>query len=236
MSAAPVIVIGSGLAGLMTALTIAPQPVMLVTAGTFGCDGSSTLAQGGIAASLGEDDSPALHLADTLAAGDGLCEASVAADIIEAAAETIAVLENYGVYFDKRPDGSYALGLEAAHSRHRIAHVDGDATGAGIMRVLAAKVRTTPSITVKENTRALRLIKQDGRVAGVDLEGVGPVAAFAVVLATGGVGGLYEATTTPLGNLGQEQHLPGAPELCLRIWNLCSFIRPLWRCRHRACL
>lgn len=105
MSAAPVIVIGSGLAGLMTALTIAPQPVMLVTAGTFGCDGSSTLAQGGIAASLGEDDSPALHLADTLAAGDGLCEASVAADIIEAAAETIAVLENYGVYFDKGRTG-----------------------------------------------------------------------------------------------------------------------------------
>ncbi|MFD2651230.1 L-aspartate oxidase [Brucella rhizosphaerae] len=209
MSAAPVIVIGSGLAGLMTALTIAPQPVMLVTAGTFGCDGSSTLAQGGIAASLGEDDRPAFHLADTLAAGDGLCEASVAADIIEAAAETIAVLENYGVYFDKRPDGSYALGLEAAHSRHRIAHVDGDATGAGIMRVLAAKVRTTPSITVKENTRALRLIKQDGRVAGVDLEGVGPVAAFAVVLATGGVGGLYEATTTPLGNLGQGAALAG---------------------------
>lgn len=209
MSAAPVIVIGSGLAGLMTALTLAPHPVLLVTAGNFAFDGSSALAQGGIAASLGDDDSPALHLADTLAAGAGLCDAVVAKNIIEAAAEAIVTLEDYGVRFDSKPDGSYALGLEAAHSRHRIAHVDGDATGAGIMRVLAAKVRATPSITIKENTRALRLIKQDGRVAGVELEGIGPIAGRAVVLATGGAGGLYEATTTPLGNLGQGAALAG---------------------------
>ncbi len=78
MSTVPVIVIGSGLAGLMTALTLAPQPVLLVTAGTFVFDGSSALAQGGIAASIGEDDSPALHLADTLAAGADLCDTAVA--------------------------------------------------------------------------------------------------------------------------------------------------------------
>ncbi|MFK4821971.1 L-aspartate oxidase [Ochrobactrum quorumnocens] len=209
MSATPVIVIGSGLAGLMTALTLGPQPVMLVTAGTFAFDGSSPLAQGGIAASLGDDDSAALHLADTLAAGAGLCDAAVAKDIIDAAPEAIAALEHYGVRFDRKSDGSYALGLEAAHSRQRIVHVDGDATGAGIMRVLAAKGRATPSITIKENTRALRLIKQDGRIAGVDLEGFGPVAGCAVVLATGGAGGLYEATTTPLGNLGQGAALAG---------------------------
>lgn len=209
MSASPVIVIGSGLAGLMTALTLAPQLVMLVTAGTFALDGSSPLAQGGIAASLGDDDSAALHLADTLAAGAGLCDAKVAKDIIDAAPEAIAALENYGVCFDRKSDGTYALGLEAAHSRHRIVHVDGDATGAGIMRVLAAKVRATPSITIKENTRALRLIKQDGRVTGVEFEGIGPIAGHAVVLATGGAGGLYEATTTPLGNLGQGAALAG---------------------------
>ncbi|MFQ0813804.1 L-aspartate oxidase [Brucella anthropi] len=200
---APVLVIGSGLAGLMTALTLSPQPVLLATVGSLGLSGSSTLAQGGIAASLGADDSTALHLADTIAAGDGLCDAGVATEIIAAGADVIAALEAHGVRFDRKADGSFSLGLEAAHSRHRIAHVDGDATGAGIMRALIAKVLATPSITVMENTRALRLIRQDGRVVGACLENIGPVAARAVVLATGGIGGLYEATTTPLGNLGQ---------------------------------
>ncbi len=209
MSTAPVLVIGSGLAGLMTALTLAPQPVLLVTAGRLGLSGSSTLAQGGIAASIGGDDSAALHLADTLAAGDGLCDAAVAAKIIGAGAEVVAALEACGVHFDRKADGSYALGLEAAHSRHRIVHVDGDATGAGIMRALIAKVLATPSITVMEHTRAARLIRQDGRIVGAYLENIGPVAARAVVLATGGIGGLYTATTTPLGNLGQGAALAG---------------------------
>jgi len=209
MNTAPVLIIGSGLAGLMTALTLSPQPVLLVTAGSLGLSGSSTLAQGGIAASLGADDSTALHLADTIAAGDGLCDAAVAAEIIAAGAEIVAALEAHGVRFDRKADGSFSLGLEAAHSRHRIVHVGGDATGAGIMRALTAKVLATPSITVLENTRALRLIKHDGRVVGACLENLGPVAATAVVLATGGIGGLYEATTTPLGNLGQGAALAG---------------------------
>ncbi|MBB5702311.1 L-aspartate oxidase [Ochrobactrum daejeonense] len=209
MSDNPVMVVGSGLAGLMTALTLAPLPVLLVTAGGLGLSGSSELAQGGIAASIAADDNAVLHLADTLAAGDGLCDAGVAAGIIEAGPEIIAALEAHGVRFDRKADGSYALGLEAAHSRHRIAHVDGDATGAGIMRALTAKVRATPSITVMENTRALRLMNRDGRVVGAVLENYGPVAARAVVLATGGIGGLYTATTTPLGNLGQGAALAG---------------------------
>ncbi|KAB2701198.1 L-aspartate oxidase [Ochrobactrum sp. Kaboul] len=209
MTTTPVLVIGSGLAGLMTALTLSPQPVLLVTAGSLGLSGSSALAQGGIAASVGADDSAALHLADTIAAGDGLCDRGVAAEIIEAGADVVAALEAHGVHFDRKADGSFSLGLEAAHSRHRIVHVDGDATGAGIMRALTAKVLATPSITVMENTRALRLIRQDGRVVGACLKNVGPVAARAVVLATGGIGGLYNATTTPLGNLGQGAALAG---------------------------
>jgi L-aspartate oxidase len=133
------------------------------------------LAQGGIAAALGADDSAALHIADTLAAGDGLCDPTVTTHIIEAAPQAIAMLEEYGVRFDRKPDGTYSLGLEAAHARHRIAHVDGDATGAGIMRALIARVLATPSITVRENTKALRLIKHEKRVCGVELEGIGPV-------------------------------------------------------------
>ena len=187
MTTAPVIVIGSGLAGLMSALSLASYPVLLVTAGTLGLAGSSPLAQGGIAAALGADDSAALHIADTLAAGDGLCDPTVTAHIIEAAPQAIATLEEYGVCFDRKPDGIYSLGLEAAHARHRIAHVDGDATGAGIMRALIARVLATPSITVRENTKALRLITHEKRVCGVELEGVGPVpvAGCAIVLATG---------------------------------------------------
>lgn len=203
MSDAPVLIIGSGLAGLMTALTLAPMPVLLVTAGRLGLSGSSSLAQGGIAASLGADDNAALHLADTLLAGDGLCDAVIAQGIVSAAPDAIAALESHGVHFDRKANGSYALGLEAAHCRHRIVHVDGDATGAGIMRVLTQKVLTTPSITVLENTSALKLIKQDGRITGAILETIGAVGARAVVLATGGIGGLFSATTTPLGNLGQ---------------------------------
>ncbi|MFC4625695.1 L-aspartate oxidase [Daeguia caeni] len=209
MSAAPVIVIGSGLAGLMTALTLAPMPVVLVTAGRLGQAGSSPLAQGGVAAAIGVDDDTSLHLADTLAAGDGLCDAASAREIVGRGRDAIMALESHGVRFDRKPDGSYALGLEAAHSRHRIVHVDGDATGAGIVKALVAKVRETASITILEDCRALRLIKRDDRVVGVCLEGKGPVAARAVVLATGGAGGLYEATTTPLGNLGQGAALAG---------------------------
>ncbi|GLU28483.1 L-aspartate oxidase [Brucella sp. NBRC 12950] len=209
MSIAPVIVIGSGLAGLMTALSLAPYPVLLVTAGPLGLAGSSPLAQGGIAVALGEDDSAALHIADTLAAGDGLCDARVATHIIEAAPQAIASLERYGVFFDRRSDGAYSLGLEAAHGRHRIVHVDGDATGAGIMRALIARILATPSITVRENKKAQRLITHEQRICGVELEGEGPVAGCAVVLATGGAGGLYEATTTPPGNLGQGAALAG---------------------------
>lgn len=209
MSAAPVIVIGSGLGGLITALSLAPHPVLLVTAGSLGLAGSSPLAQGGIAAALGTDDSASLHIADTLAAGDGLCDAKVTAHIIKAAPQAIATLEDYGVHFDRKRDGTYDLGREAAHVKHRIAHVDGDATGAGIMHALITRVLATPSISVRENTKALRLITHEGLVCGVELEGIGPVAGCAVILATGGTGGLYEATTTPLGNLGHGAALAG---------------------------
>lgn len=209
MSVAPVIVIGSGLAGLMSALSIAPYPVLLATAGTLGLGGSSPLAQGGIAAALGANDCAALHIADTLEAGNGLCDPMVVADIIETAPQAIAMLEDYGVHFDRKSDGTYSLGLEAAHARHRIVHVHGDATGAGIMRALIDRVLATPSITVRENVKARRLITHEKQVCGVELDGIGPMLGCAVVLAMGGAGGLYEATTTPLGNLGQGAALAG---------------------------
>lgn len=200
------VVIGGGLAGLMTALALAPRPVLLLTSAPPGFETSSILAQGGIAASLGPDDNPALHLADTLAAGDGLCDEGVATAILGAAPAAIARLIRLGVAFDRDTDGKIALGLEAAHSRHRIVHAGGDASGHDIIRSLVRKVYQTPSITVCEATLARRLIVEDNAVTGLlcqtDCESV-LFATDRVVVATGGIGGLFLHGTNPAGSCGQ---------------------------------
>lgn len=201
-----VAVVGSGLAGLITALTLAPQPVVLLTRAAFGAETSSAWAQGGIAASIGEDDSVDLHLADTLAAGDGLCDTAAASSILKDAQAAIAALERFGVHFDREPDGAYILGLEAAHCRRRIVHVAGDGSGAAIVRALVERIRQTPSITVLENVEVRRLLKSGDAVSGLlctTPSGPLVVSAMQVVLATGGLGGLYDTTTTPSGNYGQ---------------------------------
>ncbi|WP_352864440.1 FAD-dependent oxidoreductase [Mesorhizobium sp. M1329] len=144
------VIVGGGIAGLMTALHLAPEPVLLLSRSPLGADASSTWAQGGLAASLGEDDEPALHLSDTLAAGDGLCDAQAARRIVYAAAAAIEDLARLGVRFDRTPAGALRLGLEAAHGRRRIVHADGDGSGREIMRALVADVRSTPTIAVIE--------------------------------------------------------------------------------------
>lgn len=200
------VIIGAGIAGLMVALELAPQPVVLLSAGPLGGEASSVLAQGGLAASLGEDDTPELHLQDTLAAGDGLCDAAMARMIIEAAPAGIAKLEQLGVRFDRDAQGHLALALEAAHSRHRIIHAGGDATGQKIMLALVEAVRSTPSITVLDGFAARRLIVENGAIAGVLAARHSDSIALAtsrVVLATGGIGGLFSDTTNPLGCFGQ---------------------------------
>ncbi|MEO2039323.1 MAG: FAD-binding protein, partial [Martelella sp.] len=201
-----VAVIGSGIGGLATALALAPMPVTLVTRAALGAETSTGWAQGGIAAALGDDDSADLHLADTLAAGDGLCDANAAARILQAAPEAIAFLERHGVVFDRGPEGGLAFGLEAAHSRRRIIHAGGDATGAAIIKALTKAVAETPSITVVSGTEARRLLVRDNTVCG--LSGVRDgqpfrLAASRIVIATGGIGGLYDASTNPAGNFGQ---------------------------------
>ena len=200
------IVIGGGLAGLMTALRLAPEKVILLAKTPLAEGAASAWAQGGIAAALGWDDEPALHAADTLAAGDGLADPAVAARIAAAAPAAIAELERRGVVFDKNADGRLALGLEAAHGRRRIVHVTGDGTGGAVMRAVVAAVRNTPSITVIEGLEARRLLIADGAIAGVFAAGAGRARLFAsrrVILATGGLGGLFSHTTNPLGAIGQ---------------------------------
>ena len=200
------IVVGGGLAGMLTALELQPLSVALVSAAPLGEATSSAWAQGGIAAALGDDDSPALHLADTIAAGGGLVERRVAERLATDAPHAIARIAELGVRFDRTDATHYALGREAAHSRRRIVHAGGDATGAELVRALAEAVRSRPGIVCIENARARDLAcDATGEIAGLEIVVAGDamtLVAPAVVLATGGIGGLYRYTTNPTTSRG----------------------------------
>ena len=161
-----VAIVGAGLAGLMTALRLAPRPVVVVSKTPLGAEGSTLWAQGGLAAALGADDSPELHAADTLAAGDGLCVADVVERFTCAAPQAIEELARLGVAFDRGSDGGFALGLEAAHGRRRIVHAGGDGTGREVMRALVAAARRTPSIRALEGSRRAASSSRTERCGG----------------------------------------------------------------------
>ena len=200
------VIVGGGLAGLMTALRLAPEPVVLLSKGPLGVECSSAWAQGGLAASVADDDDPTLHLADTLVAGDGLSDAQIAMRITHAAHAAIEDLSRLGVRFDRAADGAPLLGLEAAHSRRRIIHAAGDGAGRELMRAVVEAVRLTPSITIFEDLEARQIVIEDGAIAGVLAAGASGPAIFVtgrVVIATGGIGGLFTETTNPDGCFGQ---------------------------------
>jgi L-aspartate oxidase len=201
---APVVVVGAGLGGLATAIELAPRPVLLVTRARLGEDVASAWAQGGIAAAVGEDDRPEDHAEDTLAAGDGLCDPAIVALVTGAAPACVERLRRLGVEFDAGTDGRPLLGREGGHHRRRILHVR-DATGAAITRALVAELRRTPSVTVLEGVDVEDLLLRDGAVAGLTARRGQErlrISASAVVLATGGLGGLYARTSNPLGARG----------------------------------
>ncbi|KWV46949.1 L-aspartate oxidase [Bradyrhizobium macuxiense] len=200
------VIIGGGAAGLMTALELAPEPVVLLSKSPLGAEASSMWAQGGLAAAVGDDDTPALHLADTIAAGAGLCDEAATCRIVDAAPAAVERLAGLGVAFDRRPDGGWRLGLEAAHGRNRIVHATGDGTGREIMRALIAAVRRSPSITLLERVEARRLLVEDNAVSGVLASNDGGwfiLPTNRVVIATGGIGGLFADSTNPSGCFGQ---------------------------------
>jgi L-aspartate oxidase len=200
-----IIVVGAGIAGLATALRLAPRPVTVVTAAPLGFGTATGWAQGGIAAAMGRDDAPSLHAADTVAAGAGLTEADVALRVAEAGPDLIDWLVGLAAPFDRDAAGALALGLEAAHSRRRIVRAGGDSTGRMVLETLVRVVERTPSITILVASARDLMRDARGAVAGVVCERDGHHIALpgrAVVLATGGVGALYASTTNPRGATG----------------------------------
>jgi len=208
---ADVVVVGAGVAGLMTALELLAhgrserRRVIVLSKAALGMGAATAWAQGGIAAAMGGDDSPALHAADTLAAACGIGDALAVDVLTSEACERIAETVRFGARFDRTADGAFALGREGAHGRRRILHAGGDATGRALLDALVRAVRAQPAVRVVEQARVLDLMRSEGRVVGVIAEVEGSRCAFlgqAVVLATGGIGALYARTTNPLDACG----------------------------------
>jgi L-aspartate oxidase len=209
---ADVVVVGSGIAGLTTALRIAPfgHRVLVVTKDVLSA-GSTRWAQGGIAAALAADDSPEQHLHDTLRAGVGLCDEAAVRLLVTVGPAAVEELIELGARFDRDAAGQLQLAREGGHHRSRVIHAGGDATGAEVERALITAVRRHPAIRVIEHALVLDLLRtEDGAVAGATLhvigegrrDGVGAATASAVVIATGGVGQIFAATTNPLVSTG----------------------------------
>jgi L-aspartate oxidase len=226
---ADVLVVGAGAAGLTAALGCAsggplassrepwppgsegvraahgsPRRVLVLTktrSSGAGAGGASVWAQGGVASAVGDDDDPALHAADTLAAGAGLNDAAIVSLLTGDGPRRVRSLLALGARFDRDPGGRLALGREAAHSRRRILHARGDATGAEVVRTLVDAVHREPAIRVVDETFALELVREAGAVVGLlALHRDGRRVLYrapAVVLATGGLGQLFLHTTNP---------------------------------------
>ncbi|MFN3171975.1 MAG: L-aspartate oxidase [Hyphomicrobiales bacterium] len=205
-----VVIVGGGLAGLFCALKMAPRPVTVVTAAPLGIGASSAWAQGGIAAAIAEGDTWQSHLADTIAAGAGLVDEAMAELLVKEANVRIQDLLTYGVPFDTDLQGRLTFGREAAHSVDRIVHVQGDRAGKAIMAALIETVANTPSIRVIENHVVEAILTEGRQVVGLQSRGDAGQAEVpttlhtrAVVLTSGGTGGLYAVTTNPVEARGQ---------------------------------
>lgn len=207
-----VVVVGSGIAGLSAALhaRTAGHRVTVVTKVNID-DGSTRWAQGGIAAALDPADTPAEHRVDTLAAGVGLCDEAAVRVLVEEGPDRVRELMALGATFDRDAGGGLSLTREGGHHRNRIIHAGGDATGAEVQRALEVAIARDPGIHVVEHALVLDLLTgADGRAAGITLhvlgegtpDGVGAVLARAVVLATGGMGQVFSATTNPAVSTG----------------------------------
>lgn len=200
------VVVGSGIAGLTTALSLGMSGRVIILTKSREQESNSYRAQGGIAAAIGEDDSPELHRQDTLRTGVELCDPQSVDVLVKMAPKTIRLLSGWGTPFDL--EGShFALGREGSHSVSRILHVNGDSTGEGITASLLKQVETHDQIELMTHTMVADLIVQEGACRGVialdyDHEPIIYFARKGVVLATGGCGQLYQYTTNGLVTTG----------------------------------
>ena len=211
-----VVVIGSGVAGLTAALKARELGSVLVVTKDVVASGSTQWAQGGIAAALDPEDSPEEHLQDTLVAGAGLSDPEAVRVLVTEGPDAVRDLIELGARFDTMADGEISLGREGGHHRNRIAHAGGDATGAEIERALVAAVKRAEDIRLIEHALVLDLLTAaDGAIAGVtlhvmgegQLDGVGAIRARVLILASGGLGQLYAATTNPSVSTGDGMAL-----------------------------
>src|SRR5690554_1028951 len=202
---ADVVIVGSGLAGLSAAWHLRDRRVIVLSPAEE--RGSSYLARGGIAAAIGEDDSVEDHVEDTVGAGAGLVDRGVAEILAREGMERMIDLFEMSIPFDRDDEGRLMLGREALHCRNRIVHAAGDDTGSKVTTaVREALLKNEVKAPQILPGRALELIVDQGRVCGVVFESEGQVdviLANAVLLATGGVGGLYQHTTNSPGALGE---------------------------------
>jgi L-aspartate oxidase len=193
------LIIGSGIAGLRAAADLARAGDVLVLTKADPTESNTGYAQGGIAAALGPDDSPEQHAADTMAAGDGLCDEAAVRVLVEDGARYVRELMDWGARFERDRSGAPALGREAAHRVRRVLHA-GDATGREIGRTLWERVWGDPRVRVERHARATEVIIHNGRCVGARYEDAGvthEVHAAAVLLATGGAGQVFRETTNP---------------------------------------
>jgi len=193
------LVIGSGVAGLRAALGLADAGQVIVLTKADPGESNTGYAQGGIAAALGDDDSPALHAQDTMAAGDQLCVPEAVRVLVDDGRRYVHELVEWGARFDRDSDGRLALGREAAHTVRRVLHA-GDATGREIGRVLWSRVSGHPRIRVLDEAHVVSLRMRNGVCAGASYlhhGSVHDVEAACTLLATGGAGQVFRETTNP---------------------------------------
>ena len=198
---------GAGAAGLYTALVAAGSGarVVLVSSSPL-AQSASYWAQGGLAAALDPDDSVDLHLADTVAAGRGATNLEMAEILCAEAPERVRELERLGISFDRSAGGDLLLSLEGGHTRRRVAHAGGSATGRHVTARLSELVTSEDRIEVYERTSANALWVEDGRCVGVVTESAA-IPAAGTVLATGGAAALWKRTTNPRGAIGSGMTL-----------------------------
>ncbi|MHB8172635.1 MAG: L-aspartate oxidase [Thermincolia bacterium] len=194
------LIIGSGIAGLYSALKASAHGRVILLTKKKVADSNTEYAQGGIAAAIDEDDSPDLHLEDTVEAGAGLCNMEAVEVLVNEGPERVKELIQLGANFD-RIGNELALTREGAHSRRRVLHARGDATGEEIRRALAAQIRQEALVEVKEDSFVLDILTEGNRCIGaLVMDGRGQLEIYyskVVILATGGAGQLYKNTTNP---------------------------------------